>query len=193
MSEIRERTFTFHCSSQNHATQLSSITQTDAVGCLPFWVLLDLKQLMKELTRYFFSSSNLNIKHQDQDYNRVRDSHFQVLPFLLQKAPKRIRQGSGGIHGESGKTPTNVPPAGTHAWESQPQVTNTMDDRKTLHMPRLLQSDPSSSCCFRWRDLTLSKSIFFIYIYWSSSSQQGQRTTDLPILSVWQTLLVSTV
>lgn len=109
-----------------------------------------------------------------------------MLPFLLEKTPKRICE-SFGVHWESGKTPTNFPPAGSQAWESQPQIINTVDYRRTSHMQWLFSVRPELILLVQG-----TSSIFLIDIYWSPSSQHGQRATDLPILSLCQTLWVST-
>lgn len=174
----------FHCSSQNCAVSRNSVPSHKVMHVvICFFEFCYISNNWWSNWLDTFSWSKLNIKNQDQDYIRVRDSHFQVLPFLQEKSSKRISQGFGGVHREAGKTPTNFPPAVTQGSESQPQmITNTMDNMRTLRMPNgFLQSDLSLFCCFRGHDLTLSKSIFFFfYIYWSFSSSMDRGPQTYP-------------
>lgn len=98
-----------------------------------------ISQTTKEANHYFFSWSNLNTKYWNQGYKK--DLHFQVLPFFLEKASRRISQGVGSVQ-RIWEEPHNVPPTCTQAWEFQSQITNTMDYSRTLQMQWLFAVRP---------------------------------------------------
>lgn len=120
-----------------------------------------------------------------------------MLSFLLEKAPKSSCPCSGIVHREPTKIPTIFfPPTKTEAWESQPEIKKNYGLKENFAYSIFIlfylfyfTFSLELILLFKGIWLTLSKSIcFFTYIYWSPSSQEGQRTSDLPILIVCQTV-----